>query len=134
LLSDRNIRFQQSSTTTPDASRSSNPRHNSVRLLHASIVGAQLLIPRRKRYHTVFGFESREHINFVTPVGAIFDKLWALHLTPPDQLDASGGQVWDITQALGRWFWPWFRSTRLGPESRHGETDCQKRQGWRVTT
>ena len=36
--------------------------------------------------------------NFVVPVGAVIDKLWAPHLTWAAPLGAIGGPVWDMTQ------------------------------------
>ena len=36
--------------------------------------------------------------NFVMPVGALIDKLWAPHLTWAYPLGAIGGPVWDMTE------------------------------------
>jgi beta-lactamase regulating signal transducer with metallopeptidase domain len=73
----------------------------SIHLLYASIVGsaAWLLTSIRRASATAkYWIWVVAGLNFVVPVGAAVDKLWAPHLTWAAPLGAIGGPVWDMTQ------------------------------------
>jgi len=73
----------------------------SVHLLYASTVGlaAWVLttIPGASAT-TKYWIWVVTAFNFVLPVGAFIDKLWALHLTWATPLGAIGGPIWDMTE------------------------------------
>jgi beta-lactamase regulating signal transducer with metallopeptidase domain len=73
----------------------------SVHLLFASIVGCAawvLTSVRGASATTKYWIWVVTVFNFVMPVGAGIDKLWAPHLTWAAPLGAIGGPVWDMTQ------------------------------------
>jgi bla regulator protein blaR1 len=73
----------------------------SVHLLYASLVGsaAWLLTSIRSASPTTkYWMWVVSAFNFVVPVGAVIDKLWAPHLTWAAPLGAIGGPIWDVTQ------------------------------------
>jgi bla regulator protein blaR1 len=73
----------------------------SVHLLYASIVGsaAWLLTSIRSASPTTkYWMWVLSAFNFVVPVGAVIDKLWAPHLTWAAPLGSIGGPIWDLTQ------------------------------------
>jgi beta-lactamase regulating signal transducer with metallopeptidase domain len=73
----------------------------SVHLLFASIVGCAawvLTSLRGASATTKYWIWAVTVFNFVVPVGAIIDKLWAPHLGWAAPLAAIGGPVWDMTQ------------------------------------
>ena len=73
----------------------------SVHLLFASIVGCAawvLTSVRGASATTKYWIWAATVFNFVVPVGAGIDKLWAPHLSWAAPLSAIGGPVWDITQ------------------------------------
>jgi beta-lactamase regulating signal transducer with metallopeptidase domain len=75
----------------------------SVHLLYASIVAtaAWVLTSIRGTTATVkYWVWVVTAFNFILPVGAVVDKLWALHLSWASPLGAIGGPVWDMTQGL----------------------------------
>ena len=76
--------------------------YSSVHLLYASIVGsaAWLLTSIRSASPTTkYWMWVVSALNFVVPVGAVIDKLWAPHLTWAAPLGAIGGPIWDLTQS-----------------------------------
>jgi beta-lactamase regulating signal transducer with metallopeptidase domain len=73
----------------------------SVHLLYASIVGCAAWVLtsfRRVSATTKYWLWVVTVFNFVVPVGAVIDKLWAPHLAWAAPLGAIGGPVWDMTQ------------------------------------
>jgi len=73
----------------------------SIHLLYTSIVGcaAWLLTSIRGTSATTkYWIWVVTAFNFVVPVGATIDKLWAPHLAWAAPLGAIGGPVWDMTQ------------------------------------
>ena len=73
----------------------------SVHLLYASIVGCAAWVLtsfRRASATTKYWLWIVTVFNFVVPVGAGIDKLWAPHLAWAAPLGAIGGPVWDMTQ------------------------------------
>jgi beta-lactamase regulating signal transducer with metallopeptidase domain len=73
----------------------------SVHLLYASIVGCAawvLTSVRGASATTKYWIWVVTACNFVVPVGAVVDKLWAPHLAWAAPLGAIGGPVWDMTQ------------------------------------
>lgn len=73
----------------------------SVHLLYASIVGVVAWVLTSFRYAsatTKYWIWVVTALNFVVPVGAVVDKLWAPHLAWAAPLGAIGGPVWDMTQ------------------------------------
>lgn len=73
----------------------------SVHLLFASIVGSAawgLTSIRGASSTTKYWIWVVTAFNFLVPVGALIDKLWALHLTWATPLGAIGGPIWDMTQ------------------------------------
>ncbi|MGC2695081.1 MAG: M56 family metallopeptidase [Candidatus Angelobacter sp.] len=73
----------------------------SVHLLYASIVAAAawlLTSIRGASATTKYWIWIAAVFNFVVPVGAGIDKLWAPHLEWAAPLGAIGGPVWDMTQ------------------------------------
>jgi beta-lactamase regulating signal transducer with metallopeptidase domain len=73
----------------------------SVHLLYASIVGSAawvLTSIRGASATTKYWIWVVTAFNFVVPVGAVVDKLWAPHLAWAAPLGAIGGRVWDMTQ------------------------------------
>lgn len=73
----------------------------SVHLLYASIVGCAawvLTSVRGASATTKYWIWVVTVFNFVVPVGAGIDKLWAPHLAWAAPLGAIGGPVWDMTQ------------------------------------
>jgi hypothetical protein len=73
----------------------------SVHLLYASIVGTAawvLTSIRGASATTKYWIWVVTACNFVVPVGAVVDKLWAPHLRWAAPLGAIGGPVWDMTQ------------------------------------
>jgi beta-lactamase regulating signal transducer with metallopeptidase domain len=73
----------------------------SIHLLFASIVGCAawaLTSVRGASATTKYWIWAATVFNFVGPVGAGIDKLWASHLAWAAPLAAIGGPVWDMTQ------------------------------------
>jgi beta-lactamase regulating signal transducer with metallopeptidase domain len=73
----------------------------SIHLLFASIVASAALALtsiRRASATTKYWIWVATAFNFVLPSGALFDKLWAPHLTWARPLGVIGDPVWDITQ------------------------------------
>jgi beta-lactamase regulating signal transducer with metallopeptidase domain len=73
----------------------------SVHLLYASLVGCAawvLTSVRGASATTKYWIWVVAGFNFVVPVGAVIDKLWAPHLAWAAPLGAIGGPVWDMTQ------------------------------------
>ena len=73
----------------------------SVHLLYASMVGSAawaLTSIRGASATTKYWIWVVTAFNFVVPVGAVIDKLWAPHLAWAAPLGAIGGPVWDMTQ------------------------------------
>ena len=73
----------------------------SVHLLYASIVGSAAWVLTsigRASATTKYWIWVVTAFNFVIPVGALIDKLWAPHLTWAHPLGAIGGPVWDMTE------------------------------------
>jgi hypothetical protein len=73
----------------------------SVQLLYASAVGAAawvLTSIRDASATTKYWIWVVTAFNFIVPVGAIVDKVFALHLQWAAPLTAIGGPVWDLTQ------------------------------------
>jgi beta-lactamase regulating signal transducer with metallopeptidase domain len=73
----------------------------SVQLLFASLVGTAawvLTSIRAASATTKYWIWVFTAFNFIVPVGAIVDKLWAPHLAWAAPLGAIGGPVWDMTQ------------------------------------
>jgi beta-lactamase regulating signal transducer with metallopeptidase domain len=73
----------------------------SIHLLFASMVGCAawvLTSIRGASATTKYWIWAATAFNFVVPVGAGIDKLWAPHLAWATPLGAIGGPVWDITQ------------------------------------
>jgi bla regulator protein blaR1 len=73
----------------------------SVHLLYASIVGCAawvLTSVRSASATTKYWIWVVTVFNFVVPIGAGIDKLWAPHLTWAAPLGAIGDPVWDMTQ------------------------------------
>lgn len=73
----------------------------SVHLLFASMVGAAawgLTSFRGASATTKYWIWVVAAFNFVVPLGAVIDKLWAPHLAWAAPLAAIGGPVWDMTQ------------------------------------
>jgi beta-lactamase regulating signal transducer with metallopeptidase domain len=73
----------------------------SIHLLYASMVGSAawlLTSIRGASATTKYWIWVLAGFNFVVPVGAAVDKLWAPHLTWAAPLGAIGGPVWDMTQ------------------------------------
>jgi beta-lactamase regulating signal transducer with metallopeptidase domain len=75
----------------------------SVHLLYASAVGAaawMLTSIRGASATTKYWIWVVTAFNFIVPVGAIVDKLWAPHLRWAAPLGAIGGPIWEMTQGL----------------------------------
>jgi beta-lactamase regulating signal transducer with metallopeptidase domain len=73
----------------------------SVHLLYASIVGSAawvLTSIRGASATTKYWIWVVTAFNFVVPVGAVVDKLWAPHLAWAAPLGTIGDPVWDLTQ------------------------------------
>jgi beta-lactamase regulating signal transducer with metallopeptidase domain len=73
----------------------------SVHLLYASVVGAAawvLTSIRGASATTKYWIWVVTAFNFMVPVGAIVDKVWALHLRWAAPLSALGGPIWEMTQ------------------------------------
>ena len=73
----------------------------SVHLLYASVVGSAAWVLTsigRASATTKYWIWVVSAFNFVIPVGALIDKLWAPHLTWAYPLGAIGGPVWDMTE------------------------------------
>jgi beta-lactamase regulating signal transducer with metallopeptidase domain len=73
----------------------------SVQLLYASLVGSAawvLTSIRGASATTKYWIWVVTTFNFIVPIGAIVDKVWALHLRWAAPLSAIGGPIWDITQ------------------------------------
>ena len=73
----------------------------SVHLLYASIVGSAAWVLTSNggsSATTKYWIWVVTAFNFVIPVGAFIDKLWAPHLTWAHPLGAIGGPVWDMTE------------------------------------
>jgi beta-lactamase regulating signal transducer with metallopeptidase domain len=73
----------------------------SIHLLFASMVGCAawvLTSIRGASATTKYWIWAATVFNFVVPLGAAIDKLWAPHLAWAAPLGAIGGPVWDITQ------------------------------------
>jgi beta-lactamase regulating signal transducer with metallopeptidase domain len=73
----------------------------SVHLLYASIVGCAawvLTSIRGASATTKYWIWVVTAFNFVVPVGAVVDKLWAPHLAWATPLGVIGDPVWDMTQ------------------------------------
>ena len=73
----------------------------SVHLLYASIVGAAAWVLtsfRGTSATTKYWIWVVTAFNFIVPVGAVIDKLWAFHLSWASPLGVIGGPVWDMTQ------------------------------------
>src|SRR5215475_7593579 len=73
----------------------------SVHLLFASIVALAafaLTFVLRASATTKYWIWVATALNFMLPLGALIDRLWAPHLTWARPLGAIGGPVWDMTQ------------------------------------
>ena len=73
----------------------------SVHLLYASIVGSAawlLTLIRSASPTTKYWMWVVSAFNFVVPVGAVVDKLWAAHLAWAAPLGAIGDPIWKVTQ------------------------------------
>lgn len=73
----------------------------SVHLLYASMVASAawvLTSIRGASATTKYWIWVVTALNFVLPLGALIDKLWARHLAWATPLGAIGGPVWDMTQ------------------------------------
>jgi len=73
----------------------------SIHLLFASIVGSAawgLTVVLRASASTKYWIWVATACNFVVPLGALIDKLWAPHLTWARPLALIGGPVWDMTE------------------------------------
>ena len=73
----------------------------SVHLLYASMVGAAawgMTSIRGASATTKYWIWVVTAFNFVVPVGAVIDRLWAPHLTWAAPLGAIGGPIWNMTQ------------------------------------
>jgi beta-lactamase regulating signal transducer with metallopeptidase domain len=73
----------------------------SVHLLFASIVGCAAWVMTSVRgasATTKYWIWAATVFNFIVPIGAGIDKLWAPHLAWAAPLGAVGGPVWDMTQ------------------------------------
>lgn len=73
----------------------------SIHLLYASMVGAvtwMLTSIRGASATTKYWMWVVTASNFVVPVGAMFDRVWALHLAWARPLGAIGGPVWILTE------------------------------------
>ena len=73
----------------------------SVHLLYASMVGCAAWVLTSvggASATTKYWIWVVTVFNFVVPVGAVIDKLWAPHLAWAAPLGAIGGPVWDMTQ------------------------------------
>jgi beta-lactamase regulating signal transducer with metallopeptidase domain len=73
----------------------------SVQLLYASLVGSAawvLTSIRGASATTKYWIWVVTTFNFIVPIGAIVDKVWALHLRWATPLSALGGPIWDMTQ------------------------------------
>jgi beta-lactamase regulating signal transducer with metallopeptidase domain len=73
----------------------------SVHLMYASIVGSSawvLTSMRGASATTKYWIWVMTAFNFVVPVGALIDRLWAPHLSWAHPLGAIGGPVWDLTE------------------------------------
>ena len=73
----------------------------SVHLLYASIVGAAawlLTTIRGASATTKYWMWVATALNFIMPVGAVIDRLWAPHLRWATPLGAIGGPIWNMTQ------------------------------------
>ena len=73
----------------------------SVHLLYASIVGAAawlLTTIRGASATTKYWMWVATALNFIMPIGAVIDKLWAPHLRWATPLGAIGGPIWNMTQ------------------------------------
>jgi beta-lactamase regulating signal transducer with metallopeptidase domain len=73
----------------------------SIQLLYASIVGCAawlLTLVRSASATTKYWIWVVTAFNFVVPVGAAIDKLWAPHLAWASPLGAIGDPVWHMTQ------------------------------------
>ena len=87
----------------------------SVHLLYASIVGAAawvLTTIRGASATTKYWIWVVTALNFIAPIGALIDKLWAPHLSWATPLGVIGGPIWDMTRRpdgssgcrdMGRW-------------------------------
>jgi beta-lactamase regulating signal transducer with metallopeptidase domain len=75
----------------------------SIHLLYASAVGAAawvLTAVRGASATTKYWIWVVTAFNFIVPVGALIDKLWALHLRWAAPLGVIGDPVWNMTQGL----------------------------------
>lgn len=73
----------------------------SIHLLYASIVASAAWVLTSllgASATTKYWIWVATAFNFVVPVGAIIDKVWALHLTWAHPLGAIGGAIWDMTE------------------------------------
>jgi beta-lactamase regulating signal transducer with metallopeptidase domain len=73
----------------------------SVHLLYASAVGAAawlLTSIRGASATTKYWIWVVTALNFIVPLGALIDKVFALHLQWAAPLSAIGGPIWDLTQ------------------------------------
>jgi beta-lactamase regulating signal transducer with metallopeptidase domain len=73
----------------------------SVHLLYASVVGTAawgLTSIRGASATTKYWIWVVTAFNFIVPVGATIDRVWALHLRWAAPLSALGGPIWDMTQ------------------------------------
>jgi beta-lactamase regulating signal transducer with metallopeptidase domain len=73
----------------------------SIQLLYASFVGCAawvLTSIRGSNATTKYWIWVVTAFNFVIPVGALVDKIWAPHLTWASPLGAIGGPIWDLTE------------------------------------
>ena len=73
----------------------------SVHLLYASVVGAAawvLTSIRGASATTKYWIWVVTAFNFIVPVGAAIDRVWALHLRWAAPLSALGGPIWGMTQ------------------------------------
>lgn len=73
----------------------------SVQLLYASLVGSAawvLTSIRGASATTKYWIWVVTAFNFVVPVGALVDRVWAPHLTWARPLSAIGGPIWEMTE------------------------------------
>jgi len=74
----------------------------SVHLLYASVVGSAAWVLTsigRASATTKYWIWVVTAFNFIAPIGAIVDKVWALHLRWAAPLSALGDPIWNMTQS-----------------------------------
>jgi len=73
----------------------------SVHLMYASIVGCVVWVLttiRGASATTKYWIWVATALNFIVPIGAVIDKLWAPHLGWATPLGAIGDPIWKMTQ------------------------------------